>query len=168
MGHFRKTAAALALALAPLCALAQPPAAAQASAPQPSIAPAIDHPQVAAEAAAFMQAYGDDLRAGDRAALARRYHRGGAWRVGHGARAFESWEEIRASYATRWRPPAAFAWMELSYEPLGPDAVVVVGRFEWGRGEGLAPLIGSYTGLLVRQDGELRLRLEDESLAPTT
>lgn len=123
-----------------------------------------DAAMVEAEAADFMQAYGRELLAGDRAAIAGRYHRGGAWRVGHGQKSFESWPAIKAFYlGEHWARPAAFAWRDLSYEVLGPDAVVVVGLFDWTRAEGTEPLTFSYTGLLVREDGELRIRLEDES-----
>jgi len=117
-----------------------------------------------AEAERFMAAYGDELRAGDRAAIARRYDRRGAWRVGHGEAALESWERIQAVYAgAQWQPPVAFEWRDLAYEIAGPDAVVVIGRFAWTPAAGRPPMIFSYTGLLVRQDGQLRIRLEDES-----
>lgn len=68
-------------------------------------------------------------------------------------------------YTTRWSPPASFEWRGLAYEPVGPDAVVVTGQFLWGEASG-APLTFSYTGLLVRRDGRLRIRLEDEDPAP--
>ena len=117
-----------------------------------------------AEAERFMADYGAELRAGDRAAIARRYDRRGAWRVGHGDAVLESWDRIQATYAgAQWQPPAAFEWRDLAYEVAGPDAVVVVGRFAWTPAAGRPPMIFSYTGLLVRQDGQLRIRLEDES-----
>lgn len=122
--------------------------------------------RLTAEATAFMAAYADELRAGDRAAIAARYDRRGAWRVGDGTAVLDSWERISAIYAgTQWQPPAAFEWRDLAYEPAGPDSVVVVGRFAWTPAAGQAPLVFSYTALLVRQDGALRIRLEDESAA---
>jgi hypothetical protein len=125
---------------------------------------AADEAEAIAEAQAFMAAYARDLIAGDRATIAGRYHRRGAWRVGNGEKSFETWTAIRDFYAgTNWSPPASFAWRALEYQPLGRDAVVVVGLFDWGRGEGRPPVTVSYTGLLLRQDGELRIRLEDES-----
>ena len=45
----------------------------------------------------------------------------------------------------------------------GADSVVVVGLFDWGTAAGRPPVTVSYTGLLVREDGVLRIRLEDES-----
>ena len=60
-----------------------------------------------------------------------------------------------------WGPPATFSWEDLSFEPAGPDAVVVVGRFLWESTR------FSYSALLVRQDGVLRIRMEDESQAPS-
>jgi len=150
-------AAALALDAAPACAALQDALPRQAEAPQPAIV---------AEAERFMADYARELASGDRAAIADRYDRRGAWRVGNGEKALQSWEEIRAFYAgAGWSPPSSFAWRDLSFEPLGPDAVVVVGLFDWGLGAGRAPLTVSYTGLLVRRHGALRIRLEDESAA---
>ena len=121
-------------------------------------------PALRAEAERFMAAYADELRAGDRAAIARRYDRRGAWRVGHGEAVLESWDRIQAIYASeQWRPPVAFEWRDLAYEPAGPDSIMVVGRFAWTPIQGRPPFVYSYTGLLVRQDGALRIRLEDES-----
>jgi hypothetical protein len=96
-----------------------------------------------------------------------RYDRRGAYRVGEGEKNLESWELIRAAYLTQWTPPASFSWRDLSYEPIGTDAVMVIGLFDWGLADGRR-LAFSYTGLLMRQDGELRIRLEDESMSPRT
>ena len=117
-----------------------------------------------AEARAFMDSYAQDLRAGNRQAIAARYDRRGAYRVGGGEKTLEPLDSIRASYTGRWQPPTAFEWHDLSYEVLGDDAVMVVGRFEWTDQRGrVLPM--SYTGLLVRQDGEWRIRLEDEDVS---
>ena len=121
---------------------------------------------IVAEARAFMEAYGRDLRAGDRAAIAARYDRRGAYFAGHGRSELETWAAIEARYRDDWSPPAAFEWRDLAYEPAGPDAVVVSGLFTWSRVAGDEPLLLSYTGLLLRQEGELRIRLEDESMSP--
>lgn len=124
-----------------------------------------DDEDVEAEARAFMESYARDLRAGAREAIAARYDRRGAYRVGGGEKVLEPMDSIRASYAGRWQAPAAFEWRDLSYEVLGDDAVMVVGRFEWTDQQGrMLPL--TYTGLLVRQDGEWRIRLEDEDVSP--
>jgi hypothetical protein len=118
------------------------------------------------EAEMFMARYANELRAGDRAAIAARYDRRGAWRLGHGEKSFEQWPAIRDFYAgPQWQPPASFEWRDLTFEPAGPDAVVVAGLFRWGSG-GAEPRTYSYTALLIRQDGELRIRLEDESGRP--
>lgn len=118
-----------------------------------------------AEARAFMESYAQDLRAGAREAIIDRYDRRGAYRVGGGEKTLEPLDSIRAVYTGRWQPPAAFEWRDLSYEVLGDDAVMVVGRFEWTDAQGrMLPM--SYTGLLVRQDGEWRIRLEDEDVSP--
>ena len=148
--------ALLALALAA-------PAYAQAPAPAPAAPPQAEGPLVA-EARAFMAAYADELRRGDRAAIAARYDRRGAWRLGNGLKAFVTWAEIQAHYAgPDWHPPASFAWHDLSFEPAGAVAVVVAGTFEWTPSDGRAPVTLSYSSFLVRQNGALRIRLEDES-----
>ena len=121
---------------------------------------------IVAEARAFMESYAVDLRSGDRAAIAARYDRRGAYRLGGGRKHHDSHAAIVANYATQWAPPAAFEWRDLSFEPAGPDAVIVAGTFLWTVKAGDAPLVYSYTGLLVRQDGVLRIRLEDEDPAP--
>lgn len=121
---------------------------------------------IEAEARAFMESYARDLIAGDREAVAARYDRAGAYTVGNGEKTFDTFEQIRARYLSdRWQPPAAFAWRDLSYEPAGPDAIMVIGTFDWTR-SGRPPLTVSYTSLLVRKDGALRIRLEDESVDP--
>jgi hypothetical protein len=48
---------------------------------------------------------------------------------------------------------------------VGDDSVIVVGLFDWGLADG-RKLTFSYTGLLVRIEGELKIRLEDESMSP--
>lgn len=116
------------------------------------------------EAEAFMAGYARDLLAGNRAGIVERYDPRGAYLVGQGRKEFMPLDSIRAVYMGGWRAPAAFEWQDLSYEPAGPDAVVVVGRFVWGAGE--RRLTFSYSALLLRRDGHLRIRVEDESGAP--
>jgi len=149
--------------MAALLALAAPDGAQPAAAQETAAAEA----PVVAEARAFMAAYARDLTAGDRAAIAARYDRRGSWVMGRGRKLFSTQAETVAVYAgAGWQPPAAFEWRDLSYEPLGPDAVAVVGTFLWTPAAGQPPATYSYTGLLVRQDGGLRIRIEDEDPAP--
>lgn len=119
----------------------------------------------AAEARAFMEGYGRDLIGGNREGIADRYDRRGAYLLGNGRKDLEPFDSIAARYRTEWSPPPSFEWQNLSFEPVGPDAVAVAGRFLWGR-EGAAPLAASYSALLVRQEGRLRIRIEDESIDP--
>jgi hypothetical protein len=119
----------------------------------------------AAEARAFMEAYAQDLRAGNREGIADRYDRRGAYTLGNGGKRLEAYDSIAAGYRSGWQPPHSFEWRDLSYEAVGPDAVVVTGRFLWGTGSG-EPMRFSYSSLLVRQDGRLRIRMEDESMDP--
>ena len=121
---------------------------------------------VVTEARVFMAAYGQALLQGDRAGIAGRYDRQGAYFLGNGAKSFEDHSRIQGIYASDgWQPPHRFEWRDLSYEPAGPDAVVVAGQFLWTPREGAQPMTFSYTALLHRQDGVLRIRLEDESRA---
>jgi hypothetical protein len=154
---------ALLVALMALSALGactrQPAPAAPAPAPQQeaSIVPEAQH---------FMTAYAADLTNGDRLALAERYDRSGAYLLGEGRKELRTFEEITNLYLRDWNPPAAFAWHDLSYEQVGPDAVLVLGRFSWTLQGETEPLNFSYSALLRRQeDGQLRIRMEDESRA---
>ena len=142
--------AGLLLLCAPVTAQAQDPA-----------------PAVVAEAEEFMRTYASDLLGGRRAAIGARYDRRGAYLVGEGAKRFAPYDSIVALYASaRWSPPVSFEWQDLSYEAVGRDAVVVVGKLLWGFASDKPPIAVSYTALLRRQDGQLRIRVEDESAAP--
>jgi hypothetical protein len=134
-------------------------------APPPAEAPTASSDALVREARAFMESYAADLRAGAREALVARYDPRGAYFVGNGEKSLLSTQAIHDLYFGRWGPPATFEWQDLSYEAVGPDAVIVTGKFAWGAGGG-RPVTLSYTGLLERRDGRLRIRLEDESAAP--
>ena len=58
--------------------------------------------------------------------------------------------------------PAEWEWHDLSFEPIGPDAVVIAGRFHWRSRDGHSDTV-SYSSLLVREGGSLKIRVEDES-----
>ena len=122
---------------------------------------------VEAEAREFMAGYATDLRTGNRSAIAGRYDSRGAYMAGRGTKTLASPDSVRAIYnSARWTAPARFEWHDLSYEALGPDAVLVTGRFDWTTAEGRT-LPASYTALLVRRDGHLRIRAEHEDVAPS-
>ena len=115
------------------------------------------------EAEAFMAAYAEEIRRGDRAAIAARYFRTGAILIRGGRRQFATHADIVARYnRPAWSPPATFEWRDLHFEAVGSDAVVVIGKFAWGERQG-PPGIGTYNALLRREDGELRIRIEDEA-----
>lgn len=114
------------------------------------------------EAREFMAAYATDLREGNVESVAERYSRRGAYRLGHGQKDFKSYDSIAAQYQEGFVEPAEFEWDDLSYEVLSNDAVAVIGTFRWGSPDGDG-VLASYTSLLVREDGDLRIRLEDES-----
>lgn len=168
-GRFEWHSAAMrSIFLLPLL-LTAPAALAQGSAPAVHVAPPQRAPETAivGEARAFMARYADDLREGRRNELADRYDRRGAWRVGPSVVVFESWSDIETHYLRRWSMPSSFDWQDLVFEPSGPDAVTVIGRFLWGPGPDgrKPPVLFAYSALLVRQDGKLRIRLEHESAA---
>jgi hypothetical protein len=117
------------------------------------------------EAEAFMADYARDLRAGAHDRIVGRYDPRGAYLVGQGRKELLPLDSIRAIYRGGWSAPASFEWQDLSYEVAGPEAVVVIGRFVWGV-SAERTLTFSYTSLLLRQDGRLRIRVEDESGAP--
>ena len=150
--------------LLPLLALALVPAAPAVA--QPSAVAAAETPLIA-EARAFMARYAEELIQGDRAAVAARYDRAGAWHVGPRGAELESWEQIDQRYRRRWAPPSSFAWRDLAFEQVGPDSVLVVGGFHWWplKKADSAPLVYSYTALLVRRPDGLKIRLENEATA---
>jgi hypothetical protein len=114
----------------------------------------------------LMAAYAVDLEGADREALGRRYDPRGVHLIFNGENEFLSFDSIGAIYRGEWQPPGRFRWDTLTYELLGPDAVLVVGSFTW-EGEGIEGLPVSYTGVLMRQPGgEWRIRLENEAIPP--
>jgi|ERR1035438_38956 hypothetical protein len=117
------------------------------------------------DAKSFMKSYATDLQIGNRDAVSNRYDARGAYFVGQGKKTFMTVEQIKKTYQESWKPPASFAWSDLSYEVIGNNAVVVVGGFDLGISDKKA-LHFSYSALLVRSDGNLRIRLEDESPLP--
>ncbi|GAB6197037.1 nuclear transport factor 2 family protein [Lysobacter xanthus] len=122
----------------------------------------VEPPGIVAEARAFMQAYEQDLARRDGAAVAARYARDGAYFLGCGHKTLVPKAALVTQYTTKWPGPAAFAWKDLSIEALGADAALVAGRFEWTSDDKSARTY-SYSSVLVREDGALRIRLEDES-----
>jgi hypothetical protein len=97
-------------------------------------------PPIVAEAQAFMTDYATALLHGDRAGIAGRYDRSGAFFLGNGRKRFETQAQLAAHYADAgWQPPYRFEWRDLSYEPAGPDAVVVAGQFVWTPREDAQP-----------------------------
>ena len=120
--------------------------------------------QLVRETEAFMADYARRLLAGDRAAIADLYDPDGAILVLNGRRIDADHSEIVRRYAgDGWQRPASFQWRDLHFEAVGPDAVVVLGHFAWGEGEA-PPVIGTYHGLLRREDGRLFIRIEDEAI----
>ena len=119
------------------------------------------------DAREFMAGYARDLRAGARAAIAARYDQRGAYIAGGGEQRLTSPDALRARYESAgWTAPARFDWRDLSYEAVGSDAVLVSGTFDWTTTAGQT-MPASYTALLVRRDGRLRIRAEHEDVAPT-
>lgn len=123
-----------------------------------------DPSDIEREAQHFMDRYAADLRRHDRAALAARYNRDGATVIFNGERNARSFDGIEALYREQWIGPVTFDWHDLDFEVLGPDSVIVTGEFDWGAPDGIERY--SYSGVLQRQEGDLRIRLEVESLLP--
>ena len=130
-----------------------------------SSGPEFSEDTVIAEATAFMEAYAAEISTRNAEAVAERYSREGAYRMGHGRKEFNSYDSIRVRYIRRWegRAQRKFEFKNLSFEILSSDAILVAGKLEWSRGDSAEALKMSYTGVLTRQDGELRILLEDES-----
>lgn len=128
-----------------------------AAAPDPA-----DESPLAAEAREFMAGYAADLLSHDPDAIAARYSRRGVHLVLPGFRKLEPYDSILRIYREDWRGPESFEWEDLSYEVLGDAAVAVIGTFRWESPPG-AGVLANYTAVLVREEGELRIRVENES-----
>ncbi len=85
--------------------------------------------------------------------------------VGNGTKSLEPFDKVRERYMTKWSGPKSFAWKDLSVEIISKDSAVVTGLFEWQAASGTTYNY-SYTGLLIKQEGKWRIRLEDESTMP--
>lgn len=118
--------------------------------------------QAEADARAFMQGYQEDLRAQRRAALATRYSRKGTYFPATSGTPMP-FQEISERYRGEWKGPAAFEWRDLSFEVLNHDAVVVAGSFLWREPSAQEAIAYSYSNLLIREGGALRIRLEHEA-----
>lgn len=113
----------------------------------------------------FFDSYAEDLRGHKREAIADRYDRRGVYMVGNGSKELVPFEQVKDRYLNKWSGPKAFNWKDLSVEIVSKNAAVVTGLFEWQTPSGTT-FKYSYTGLLIRQEGKWRIRLEDESTAP--
>ena len=111
----------------------------------------------------FLTAYAEDIRHHRREAIVNRYDRRGIFALGNGGKSFDSFETVKKNYQTDWIGPMSFEWDDVSVEVLSPEAAVVAGRFKWQPPKTEQPQIYSYTGLLVKDSGQWRIRLEDES-----
>jgi hypothetical protein len=114
---------------------------------------------------AFYDSYADDLRQGRREGIANRYDRRGAYLMGNGSKELQTFQQIKEMYLTKWSGPKSFAWKDLSVEVISKNVVAVLGKFEWVTATGQS-MNFSYTGVLIKQKGEWRIRIEDESMAP--
>jgi ketosteroid isomerase-like protein len=113
----------------------------------------------------FFNSYAEDLRLHRGDAIAARYDSRGYFRMGNGTKTLVSYEDNQKRYLNNWAGPKSFDWKNLSIEVLSPDSAVVTALFDWQIGSSESRLY-SYTGLLTKQSGKWRIRLEDESGAP--
>jgi hypothetical protein len=118
------------------------------------------------EVRAFYDAYAEDLRQHRRAAIADRYDPRGVYLMGNGRKRLQSFAAIKDYYLTKWTGPKSFAWQDLTVEVLSPAIAVVLARFEWQTDNG-ETMTFSYTGVVIRQAGQWRIRVEDESRPPS-
>lgn len=108
----------------------------------------------------FMDTYAEDLTAGDRKALANRYSRRGTIFIGGEWKEEIGFDKLSNEYAKSWKPPVTFRWQGLAFEKLGDQSVMVTGGVARSDQAGLETTSHSYAVLLVKEDGELRIRME--------
>ncbi|MBK9153213.1 MAG: DUF4440 domain-containing protein [Chloracidobacterium sp.] len=156
--HTRRTfAAAIFVIACVIAAFSQPPAKVE------------KHPEVSSTERSireFFDSYAEDLRSHKREAIADRYDRRGVYLVGNGSKAFMPFEQLKDRYLTKWSGPKSFKWKDLSVDVISKNTAVVTGLFEWQDQDGTT-FNYSYTGLLIKQEGKWRIRLEDESTEPS-
>jgi hypothetical protein len=111
----------------------------------------------------FMEAYGRDLAAAERAALGQRYDTAGSLALINGRTIMLSSAETTVRYLENWTPPLYFAWDTLSYNMIQPEIALVTGRFRWMRSEP-DTLVYSYAGVLRLTAMGWRIRAEIETL----
>ena len=129
--------------------------------------PNIDNgPDLTAEVQSFLVSYAEDLRTPNRERIIQRYHSDGAYLLFNGSKSFVTFDEIQDRYLGGWQPPTDLQWCDISVETISNDAAVVVALFNWSTAEGTQQF--SYSALLLRQNGELRIRLEDEASKSAT
>jgi len=107
-----------------------------------------------------MASYAQDLIRHDGAAIGNRYKRSGTYFRG----SFQEFDSTRVFYEQRWSGPTSFVFRNMKYEVLGPESVLITGQGVWGRGDSLEALVLDYAGVLVREESELRLQVEDETV----
>lgn len=108
----------------------------------------------------FIDTYAEDLTTGDRKALANRYSRRGTIFIGGEWKEEIGFDKLSREYATSWKPPVTFRWQGLAYEKLGDQSVLVTGGVARSDQAGAEATSHSYAVLLVKEDGELRIRME--------
>ena len=109
----------------------------------------------------FYDSYAEDLRKHRREEIANRYDARGYFSMGNGSKNFVSFEDNKKRYMTQWAGPKSFEWKDLSFEILSPNSAAVTGLFDWTGASGTRTI--SYTGVLTKQSGQWRIRIEDES-----
>lgn len=115
------------------------------------------------EARALFAAWSDAIRAGDGPGILRVYSRRGVRLVNKGRVDQLAIRDLEAAYLSGEVESQDFNWEDMSFEVLSPNAVVATGTMvlKWREDEGVR---GSEMVLLVREGGELRVRIEAESV----
>ncbi len=108
----------------------------------------------------FMDTYAEDVTAGDRKALVNRYSRRGTIFIGGEWKEELTFDKLSSEYAKGWKPPVTFRWQGLAFEKLGDQSVMVTGGVARSDQAGAETTSHSYAALLVKEDGELRIRME--------
>ncbi|MGW8390198.1 hypothetical protein [Pseudoduganella sp. HUAS MS19] len=108
----------------------------------------------------FMDTYAEEVSSGDRKALANRYSRRGTILIGGEWKEELSHERLSSEFATSWKPPATFRWQNLAFEKLSDQSVMITGGVARSDKAGGETASQSYAVLLVKEDGELRIRME--------
>jgi hypothetical protein len=120
-------------------------------------------PDLVAQARVFMQDYERDLSAFDVDAIVARYDPRGAVVMVDGQGGARTSAEIGKVYRSVAKGPSRFAWKDLVFEQVAPDAIMVRGGFSYQLSASSPEMLFTYLAVLLGGRDGLYIVLEREA-----